>query len=729
MKKNEVKVGGVYVAMVSSKLTEVRITAIDERPAYGRIKASTLYRGVNLKTGREVSFRSAQKLRREVGKTQSISSQPPTLESDLKRLAQQGAAGTITAEEQDARWTKRVEEEVKDRGLASSLRGKLEGAPNTAPHVIVEARAGTGKTTTLIEGLKLVRGLPTSITPSPQQKAVWDQMELSRDARSVCFVAFNKSIATELQSRVPQGCEAMTMHSMGYKAVQNAFGRVGVDNDRVQNIISRVLGQDIRDLRRDKFDLIVATEKLVSLCKMNLVNLSDPYLNGYDADSPCPICGGSWSGCECSPESELDRLASHYDIELNGGREEVFDLVPKILEQCKDVNRDRCIDFSDMIWLPVVLNLPVRKYDLLLVDEAQDLNRCQQALAKKAGRRLILCGDPYQAIYGFAGADSESMGRLYTELNYQWTDKEGEAHEGARPHFPGCVKLPLTVTRRCGKAIVKEANKIVPEFEAHESNGEGKVSRAKYTGEVQSCENAANTPCRDRCDTICSACQANEQLYATKVQYGDMLLCRVNAPLVSQCFRFLKAGRKATIQGRDIGTGLVSTIKKMMKGYTRSPYTVKKGAPLAVGDRGVEVEIEGGDLPGAEVPFLVGKLSDWLAAETEKENAKRIPSEMKLIALQDRYDCLICFTEGAETVDQVISKIQSVFTDDKDSPGIRLSSIHKAKGLEAKRVFLLEPKGATVPHPMAKTAWQKEQEMNLRYVAITRAIEELVYVS
>lgn len=40
----------------------------------------------------------------------------------------------------------------------------------------------------------------------------------------------------------------------------------------------------------------------------------------------------------------------------------------------------------------------------------------------------------------------------------------------------GCAILPLTVTRRCGKAIVKEANKIVPDFKAHESNPEGRCT-------------------------------------------------------------------------------------------------------------------------------------------------------------------------------------------------------------------------------------------------------------
>lgn len=526
------------------------------------------------------------------------------------------------------------EKPIQERhGLAARLNQRVD---DKAPHLIVEARAGTGKTTTLIEGLKCMRSMDVSIIPSPQQAKVWEEMGRSGSGQSVCFVAFNKSIATELQKRVPVGCSAMTMHSMGFKAVQATFGRVGVNNYRVQDIISEIMGRDIRELRKTKMEVLKATESLVGLCKMNLVgdNTARGTMIGRD---------------------DLWDLASYYDIDLNGNSTEVFSLVPQVLERCKDVAKDRVIDFDDMVWLPVALNLSMTKYDVLLVDEAQDLNRCQQQLALKAGTRLILCGDPKQAIYGFAGADCESMSRMQKIL--EDTDR-------------GCVHLPLTVTRRCGKAIVAEAQKIVPDFGYWGTNPEGKISQAEYA--------------------------FSEKSYHATVLDGDMLLCRVNAPLVSQCFRFLRASRKATIQGRDVGQGLISTIKKCK---------------------------------AADVPELAAKLSDWLHSETMKETAKRNPNECKLISLQDRVDCLYCFMEGQSTVDGVIEKINSVFTDAKDSPGIRLSSIHKAKGLEAKRVFFLMPDGAGCPHSMAKTKWAIEQEWNLRYVAVTRAIEELIYVS
>jgi len=89
----------------------------------------------------------------------------------------------------------------------------------------------------------------------------------------------------------------------------------------------------------------------------------------------------------------------------------------------------------------------------------------------------------------------------------------------------------------------------------------------------------------------------------------------------------------------------------------------------------------------------------------------------------------MAFTEDQTTVEGVVARIETIFTDDRKGTGVKLSSVHKSKGLESRRVFFLMPVGATCPHPMAKSSWQKEQENNLWYVAVTRAIEELYFVS
>lgn len=507
---------------------------------------------------------------------------------------------------------------------------KLENALQTsrnsksAPNVVVIARAGTGKTTTIIEGLTAMRGGSPRITPSDQQSDIWEEMSESRNANTICLAAFNKSIATELQMKVPNGVDAATMHSLGYRAVSKRFGKLRCDGNRSMFLAADYLGQSIRDLRRENYPLLSAVERLVGLCKLSLVFSPDD-------------------------ETILD-LASYYDIEIDGIEEEVCRLVPIVLERSKEVEGG-LIDYNDMIWLPIALNLPVFKYDLLMVDEAQDLNPCQQELSTRLGKRIIYVGDDKQAIYGFAGADTKSLRNLVER-------------------FPGCVELPLTVTRRCGKEIVKEAQRIVPDFTAHESNTDGRVLSAKME----------DSPKED---------------YLGQAMPGDMVLCRTNAPLVHECFRAIRDGRKANINGRDIGLGLISTIKKM---------------------------------EASSVSDLELKLDAHFSALRDKELNRAIPRDQKLVQIDDRQQCLEHFTEGADSVTHVMEKITNVFSDGRKSSDILLfSSIHKSKGLEAESVTIIQPKGATVPHPMAKTVWQKEQEMNLKYVAITRAISQLTF--
>lgn len=545
--------------------------------------------------------------------------------------------------------TTTIEETLPDGSRPSPLAATLaKSNADQSPHLIITARAGTGKTTTLVEGLKRLVGLQSDLVPSPQQEKIWDEMAKSAGkAKSICFVSFNKSIAIELGKRVPAGCQAMTLHSMGFKVIQQVYGRVKVDEYRIQEILCRLLGKQPKVLRDEAMPLLRGVERLVSLCKMNL---AEPTVDN------------------------LTQMASYYDIDLGEEAQKVYELVPVVLEKCARISEDLCIDFSDMIWLPVILRLNVPKYDILLVDEAQDLNRCQQALAKLAGKRLILCGDPKQSIYGFAGADSQSMSRMEEELSAQTLpyDLDHTISQGR-----GCIVLPLTVTRRCGKAIVREANKFVKDFEAFPTNPEGKVSFAKFKAPAT----PQGTP--------------SEPTYHSLVKDGDFIICRLNAPLVSQCFKFLKMGKKANIQGRDIGQGLISLIKKSK---------------------------------ADSVEDFIAYLDGWHHSEMQRELARWNPRESRIQMLDDRKECLLHFTPDVKDTKSMITLIETIFTDSTENGGIRLSSIHKVKGLESRRVFILRGEGTQMRMDKMQEH-ELEQEKNLQYVAITRAIEELIYVS
>lgn len=81
--------------------------------------------------------------------------------------------------------------------------------------------------------------------------------------------------------------------------------------------------------------------------------------------------------------------------------------------------------------------------------------------------------------------------------------------------------------------------------------------------------------------------------------------------------------------------------------------------------------------------------------------------------------------ETGRTVPKLISTIDGLFSDQANGV-VTLCTIHKAKGLEFKTVYILEP--ALSPSKYARQEWMKRQEVNLQYVAATRAQERTIYV-
>lgn len=324
-------------------------------------------------------------------------------------------------------------------------------------HTVVIARAGSGKTSTIVEGFKyLPRGKKT------------------------LMVAFNKSIAEELKQRAPSYVDVMTLHSLGYRAIKQTFGNdVVLDNNKCFTIVKEFIDES-------DFELNISICKCVSLCK------------GFLVDAPLKI----------------GELMDKFDIEIfDLKREKFIEIVIKTLGKCKAANK--IVDFDDMIWFPFVYRLNVGKFDVVFVDEAQDLNAAQMAMvmsAVKTDGRIIAVGDPAQSIYQFRGADSEAIPNFINRLKAK--------------------TLPLSVTYRCPKKVVKIAQEVVPDLEA-----------------------AANAD-----DGLVSDLDSSELL--KKVKPGDFVLSRTNAPLIKYCLALLKNGVPANIQGRDIGSNLQYFIKK-----------------------------------------------------------------------------------------------------------------------------------------------------------------------
>jgi superfamily I DNA/RNA helicase len=509
--------------------------------------------------------------------------------------------------------------------------------------LVVNALAGTGKTTTAMFGLGTP--VPKGMVLSKEQLAIVKQMR-SYSWEKAAAMAFNSSIADELKKRVPPGVEAATSNAFGYRAWLKHIDkkRIKVDAWKNRNILTDI-GVD-KGIDEDVIKQIAPdVDKLVSLCKGNMLTPDD---------------------------GTLGELCDKFDIEPPNVSM-CYDLVREVYEA--GLKEFEYFDFDDQLFMPLHYNISIPKFDLVLVDEAQDLNPVKQELAfrmvKEKGN-LVIIGDRHQAIYGFTGADSSSMDTMSTRMRALCVRGDGR-------RLSPFNELPLTVTRRCPKEVVKVANKYVPELKAHEEALDGEVRYIKQSGFV-------------------------DELVADPI--GRMILCRVNAPLTGLAFKLLRANRRCYIQGKDIGNG----IKKIL---TKTKERLLVDA----------------------IPKGLEKLN----ARIVKLQTSSKPDTSKIESLEDQVLCIEYLTQDITTVDEFCDRVDMLFKDSGSSLDHQLSSVHKSKGLEKKHVCIYVPsklpmlvKGKrtrrTTPGGSATPGYQLQQEYNLAYVAYTRAQEILTFV-
>lgn len=468
-----------------------------------------------------------------------------------------------------------------------------------AAALIVEAVAGSGKTTTIVEAAKLI---------PPSDSAV--------------FLAFNKAIAQELAKRLPSHVEACTLNALGWRILRQRLNLRfdAVDRNKTRDLIYRNLPDEAQDVRYELASLI-AKAKAHGMVPRGFETHPGTYESSHD----------EWHALM------LRYGIDHGDAEFSNfvtWAESILDL---------GIRQTRVVDFDDQLYLPVVLGLSAEQRDWVIIDEAQDVSHVQRALLRKVLKRdgrLIAVGDSHQAIYGFRGADSESLRSIEREFSAE--------------------RLPLSMTYRCPRKVVEVAQGIVPEITCPDNAPEGSVETAK--------EWSVN----DWTDS-------------------DLVVCRMTAPLIELAYRAIGQGVPARVMGRDLGKGLVALVAK-------------------VAGRTNEIE----------------RFAERLDAWREREIRRAGDDEDAQSRIEDRVRCVDCVlrASGAESVRELKAAIESIFTDSRS--GVTLATVHKAKGLEAQRVFILQPE--LMPCPWARDEWQIVQEYNIKYVAVTRALEALIYL-
>ena len=238
---------------------------------------------------------------------------------------------------------------------------------------------------------------------------------------------------------------------------------------------------------------------------------------------------------------------------------------------------------------------------------------------------------------------------------------------------PNTIKLPLSISYRCSKNIVDFAKRLVPEIE---SNDDGRIGTIDYNVSI------------------------------SDVVDGDMIICRNNAPLVKVYNELLKSGKKAFIRGKEIGTNL--------KTYVKS--TKQKDLNISCLKDGVFARLY--------YDLFTTRNKVMEQSNIDEDTAMETPICQKKLDMIKTLDVL---SEGILTADELIEKIDNIFPKKDKKEGIALSTIHKAKGLEANNVYIVCK--SLMPSKSAKVDWEIKQEKNLMYVAYTRAKNKLAFIN
>ena len=238
-------------------------------------------------------------------------------------------------------------------------------------------------------------------------------------------------------------------------------------------------------------------------------------------------------------------------------------------------------------------------------------------------------------------------------------------------NYPNTTLFELPISYRCAKKIVKLANNFVEDIYPRDDAPEGNI--------------LTNCHIRD-------------------IKEGDMVLCRSKAPLLNLYVKLLRRNVNCFIKGQDIGTNLINELEKVDKE-----------------ELCVNLDKDG----------VFVRLYDGLFTERNKLMQTRgLDYEDATLSahIMEKYDALnamLIMAEKCKNKQELINHIKNIFKE--NSSGVCLSTIHKAKGLEADNVYILCH--SSMPSKLAVKDWEKLQEQNLIYVAYTRAKNKLGFIS
>ena len=441
-------------------------------------------------------------------------------------------------------------------------------------------------------------------------------------------------------------------------------------------------------------------------------------------------------------DSEIDNyFSSGNDVIIK----EVFYEYQRILRQ------NNSVDFDDLLLLPVrmfiehkdILESYQDKFKYILVDEYQDTNEVQYKLSKLLAskyKNIFVVGDPDQSIYMFRGANFRNI------LNFERDYKNAKV-------------IPLEENYRSTNTILEAANSVI-------KNNKERKEKNLWSSKGDGCK-IKYLRAYDGRHEIQLVLDEIKELYREGYSYSDIsVLYRTNAQARLVEEMFLKSNvpykvvgsyyfynrkeikdlicylrlilnkddeislrRVINVPKRGIGEATLKRLESLARDQGISMFeAMSKGKELAFKELILDLI---NDSENLSLTDLIEEILSKTGIREEYESTKSLENELRLDNLEEFKSITKTFEDRTGSVSledflEEISLVADMSEHQEKNDGVTLMTMHSAKGLEFKVVFLVGMEDGIFPHQNAFFESQGlEEERRLCYVGITRAKEKL----
>ena len=539
---------------------------------------------------------------------------------------------------------------------------------------------------------------------------------------NILAITFTNKAAKEMKERIS-------------KIVDNNYAFVGT----FHSFGLRIIKENYESLGLTKNFTILDSDDVLSIIKKILKD------NGYDIK-------------EVSPSYIRNRISFIKNEMLSDGEISKFflseyeQIAAKVYyEYEKTLKKNNVVDFDDLLKLPVdlfmknpdILERYQDKYKYILIDEYQDTNEVQYKLVKllsKKYRNIFVVGDQNQAIYGFRQANYKNI------LNFENDYNDAEV-------------IVLNQNYRSTTMILNAANSVIKNnVERKEVNlfselGEG--VKVKYlrsdngTHEVNIVINEIkellNLGYNKKDIAIFYRTNAQSRIYEEGMIKNNFPYKVVGSfyfykrkeikdlisylKLISNHDDDISLKRVINEPKRGIGLKTIENLEKEADINGTSIFNViSSGKELEFKNMILDISEKIKDLSLTEIIDLVlekSGMKETLEKEQNLDSELRIDNLMEFRSITENYQNVTGSVNLEDFLDE-ISLIADITEHKEDSDAITLMTLHSAKGLEFKIVFMVGMEEGLMPHSNAFNEENGiEEERRLCYVGITRAKERL----